>query len=142
MISVDWTLGLQMVNFLVLLFVLNSILYKPLQRILKERSHTINSARTAAKDLQADIDTKMEQYQQQLQSAKTAAAEERASLKKAAAQQESEILSAAHAKATERLQVIKEKVSEQASEASVTLKDNAKVMAGDIATKILGREIA
>lgn len=142
MISVDWTLGLQMINFLVLLFLLNNILYKPLKKILKDRSEKISSDRQSAKDLQAEIDTKMQQYQNQLQTAKSEATEERNKLKKMAAQQEAEILSEAHGKATERLKIIKEKVGTEAAEASVTLKANAASMAEEIATKILGRELA
>ena len=98
MISVDWTLGLQMVNFIVLLFILNTILYKPLQKILKKRSQTIESAKQSATDLQADIDVKMEAYQNQLKDAKAAAAAERDELKKAASQQESTLLAEAHTK--------------------------------------------
>ncbi len=142
MISVDWTLGLQMVNFLVLLFVLNNILYKPLQKVLKERSHTIESAKKTAKDLQADIDLKMQEYQKQLQEAKAVAAGERDALKKIATEQESDILADAHNKASDRISQIKEKVNEQASVASETLKANATGMANEIATKILGRELA
>ncbi len=142
MISVDWTLGLQMVNFLVLLFVLNKILYKPLQKILKERSHTIESAKKTAKDLQADIDVKMEAYQKQLQDAKTVAATEREALKKLALEQEKQILVDANSKASERIASIKEKVSDQAAVASESLKENATGMANEIATKILGRNLA
>ncbi len=142
MISVDWTLGLQMVNFLVLLIVLNQILYKPLQKILRERSHTIESAKKTAKDLQADIDIKMQKYQEQLQSAKAAAASERDALKKVASEQEHEILAEAHNKASERISQIRDKVNEQALVASETLKANTEILANDIATKILGRKIA
>ncbi len=142
MISVDWTLGLQMINFLVLLFVLNHILYKPLKKILKDRSDTITSAKHKAQNLQAEIDIKMQTYQNQLQTAKNEAAEERNKLKKLAAQQEAEILSDAREKAGERLKIIKEKVGKEAADASITLKASAESMAGEIATKILGRELA
>ena len=142
MISVDWTLGLQFVNFVILLIILNKLLYRPLKKIIDERRHTITGSHARAKELEADIDEKMQRYQQQLSDAKTLAIEERNRIKKAAGEEESQILSAAHGKATARLQVIKTRVAKEADMASETLKSEAEQLAGQIATKILGRELA
>ncbi len=142
MISVDWTLGLQFVNFIILLLVLNKLLYKPLRKIMAERREKIEGSRARANDLQADIDEKMARYQQQLSDAKATASAERAKLKKAASEEEAKMLAEAHGKAAARLQAIKEQVAGEAAEASKTLRKEAKSLAGQIATKILGRELA
>ena len=142
MISVDWTLGLQFVNFIILLIVLNKLLYKPLTKIMAERREKIEGSHARAKDLQADIDEKMERYQQQLNEAKALANAERAKLKKAASEEEATMLAEAHEKATKRLQAIKDQVAAEAAEASKTLRKEAKSLAGQIATKILGRKLA
>jgi len=141
-ISVDWTLGLQFVNFIILLIVLNKLLYKPLTKIMAERREKIEGSHARAKDLQADIDEKMERYQQQLNEAKALANAERAKLKKAASEEEATMLAEAHEKATKRLQAIKDQVAAEAAEASKTLRKEAKSLAGQIATKILGRKLA
>ncbi len=142
MISVDWTLGLQFLNFIILLIILNKLLYRPLKKIIDERRETITSSHAAAKDLEADIDEKMQRYQQQLSDAKIQANEERNKIKKAASEEEARILSEAHEKATARLHTIKAQVANEAGEASKTLKSEVKSLAGQIATKILGRELA
>ncbi len=136
MISVDWTLGLQFLNFIILLIILNKLLYRPLKKIIDERRETITSSHAAAKDLEADIDEKMQRYQQQLSDAKIQANEERNKI------EEARILSEAHEKATARLHTIKAQVANEAGEASKTLKSEVKSLAGQIATKILGRELA
>jgi len=141
-ISVDWTLGLQFLNFIILLIILNKLLYRPLKKIIDERRETITSSHAAAKDLEADIDEKMQRYQQQLSDAKIQANEERNKIKKAASEEEARILSEAHEKATARLHTIKSQVANEAGEASKTLKSEVKSLAGQIATKILGRELA
>jgi F-type H+-transporting ATPase subunit b len=141
-ISVDWTLGLQFVNFIILLIVLNKLLYKPLTKIMAERREKIEGSHARAKNLQADIDEKMERYQQQLNEAKALANAERAKLKKAASEEEATMLAEAHEKATKRLQAIKDQVAAEAAEASKTLRKEAKSLAGQIATKILGRKLA
>lgn len=142
MISVDWTLGLQFLNFIILLVVLNKLLYRPLKKVIAERDETVTGSLAAAKNLEADIDEKMQRYQQQLSDAKIQANDERSRLKKAANEEEAKILLEAQGKATERMQAIKTKVGKEAEEASQTLKKEAGSLAGQIATKILGRELA
>lgn len=142
MISVDWTLGLQFVNFIILLVILNKMLYKPLAKIISERREAIEGSHDRAKSLEADIEEKMQRYQQQLSEAKIAANAERSELKKTATAEETKILSDAQGKATTRLQAIKSQVGDEAAAASKTLKNEAESLAGQIATKILGRELA
>lgn len=142
MISLDWTLGLQFANFIILMFILNKLLYRPLMNVIAERREAIDGSHARAKELEADIKDKMQRYQQQLNDAKLLANEARNQLKKVAAEKESAILSEAHGKATERLQVIKGQVATEAAAASKTLKKEAGALAGQIATKILGRELA
>lgn len=142
MISVDWTLGLQFLNFIILLVVLNKLLYRPLKKIIAERNETVTGALAAAKNLEADIDDKMQRYQQQLSDAKIQANDERNKLKKAANNQEAKILLEAQGKAATRLQAIKAQVGREAEDAGKTLKKEAGSLAGQIATKILGREVA
>ena len=142
MISVDWTLGLQFLNFIILLIILNKILYQPLKKIIDERSDKITGLYAGAKNLEADIDEKMQRYQQQLSDARYQANEERNKLKKAASEEEARLLSEAHGKASSRLETIKSQVAVEAGEASKTLKKEAKTLAEQIATKILGRELA
>jgi F-type H+-transporting ATPase subunit b len=140
-ISIDWTLGLQFVNFIVLLIVLNKLLYKPLHKILAERREKIDGSHQHARDLEASIEAKMQEYQNKIDTAKALANEERNKLKKNALEQEASILSEAHAKSGARLQTIKSQIANEASEAGVMLKKEAENLAGLIATKILGREL-
>jgi F-type H+-transporting ATPase subunit b len=141
-ISIDWTLGLQFFNFIILLFILNRLLYRPLKKIIAERREKVAGSHARAMELKADIDEKMRLYQQQLNDAKVLANEERNKLKKTAEETEAAILSEAHGKATTRLRAIKTQIANEADEASKILKSETKSLAGQIATKILGRELA
>ena len=142
MISVDWTLGLQFLNFMILLIILNKILDRPLKKIMAERHETITGLHAGAKDLEASIDEKMQRYQQQLSDAKSQANEERNKLKKAASEEETKLLAEAHKKAISRLEAIKSQVATEAGAASKTLKIEAKSLAKQMTTKILDRELA
>jgi len=140
-ISLDWTLILQFVNFFVLLVVLNKLLYRPLLGVLKERRETIDGSHEKAKSLQVEIEEKMARYQAQLNDAKVAANQERTKLKQTATAEEAAILGEAQKKSSARLQTIKGQVAAEANEAGKTLKTEAEGLAGLIATKILGREL-
>lgn len=142
MISVDWTLGLQFLNFIILLLILNKILYRPLLKIIAERSDKIAGLYAGAKDLEAGIDEKMQRYQQQLNDAKFQANEERNKLKQAASEEEVKLLTEARGKASARLEKIKSQVAVEAGEASKILQTEAGALAEQITTKILGRELA
>ena len=50
----DWTLLLQMVNFIVLILILNAVLYKPIRNILIERQKTVNRFEQEIGTLQQD----------------------------------------------------------------------------------------
>ena len=142
MISLDWTLILQFANFLILLIILNKLLYRPLLKVLAERRATIDGSHQKAESLQSEIEAKMARYQEQLNEAKVAAGLERQQLKQVAMAEESAILGEAQQKATVRLQAIKEQVAGEAAEAGKRLKAEAADMAGQIAGKVLGRELA
>ena len=142
MISLDWTLILQFFNFFVLLFFLNKLLYRPLLNIMSQRRDKIESGAARAREIEAEVDDKMQRYQQQLSAAKSDAAQERAALRKAGHQQEAEITGDAQQKAVTRIKDIREQVGKEAAEAGQVLNKEAKALAGQIAAKVLGRKLA
>ena len=141
MISLNWTLILQFINFIVLLYLLNRILFRPLRAVMEKRRETIEGSHARARDLQADIDDKMTRYQQQLTEAKKLANDERAQLRKVAHEEETTMIDTAQANAGARMDQIRKLVARESSEASQTLKQESSSLAQQIATKILGRSL-
>ncbi|ORJ58261.1 ATP synthase F0 subunit B [Geothermobacter hydrogeniphilus] len=141
MISLDITLVIQFVNFVILMAILNMVLYRPLRRMIEQRKETIEGNRRAADDLEASIEEKMTRYQQQLQEARLKGNQERAALRQAALEEESKTLGAAHEQASAKLQAIKEQVAAEAAVAREALKKETEALAGEIASKILGRKL-
>lgn len=141
MIKVDWTLGLQIFNFLVLLFILNTVLYRPLRGVLAKRKEAIEGDHGRARDLQQQIDEKMARYQEQLQAARIKGNEERAQLRAAASKEEAEILGVAHHSASEKLQQLKARVAAEADQARTALRRDVDQIAVQVASRILGRAL-
>ena len=141
MISVNWTLGLQIFNFLLLLFILNTVLFRPLRAVLAKRKETIEGDHGRARGLQQQIDEKMASYQERLQAARVKGNEERAILRAAASKEEAEILGAARLVATEKLQQLKARVATEADVARTALRSDVDALATQVASRILGRAL-
>jgi len=140
-ISVNWTLGLQIFNFLLLLYILNTVLYRPLRAVIAKRKEKIEGDHGQARGLQQQIDEKMASYQERLQAARVKGNEERAILRAAAGKEEAEILGAARLVATEKLQQLKARVATEADAARTALRSDVAALATQVASRILGRAL-
>lgn len=141
MIEINWTIGLQFLNFFVLMLLLNVLLFRPLRGVLEKRKATVDGGHARARELKEQIDEKMARYQDQLQQAKLKGNEEKAALRSAAAKEEAEILGAAREVASGRLQAIREQVQTEAAQAGKELRTQTSALAAQVASKVLGRGV-
>ncbi len=141
MINLDITFIFQLVNFLVLMLVLNLVLYKPVRKLLADRAAEIAGGHEKAASLDQEVQEKMAQYEARLHDAKIKATEERGLLKKEAQAYEAEVLDQARKEANQSLGVIKGKVAQEAAAAKDILKEQAKSLSLEICEKVLGRRL-
>jgi len=131
----------QVVNFGILVLVLNIFLYKPIRKVLADRRQVVDGAREKAAAVDLEVEEKMAQYELRLRDAKAVAAERRAESIKQAQAEETSVLEKARAEATASLGTIRDRVAKEAAEARVLLKQQAEVLSVDISEKILGRSL-
>ncbi len=141
MISVDWTLLVQFVNFVILMIVLNVLLYRPLRGVIERRRETVDRAHGKAHDLQTQIEEKMARYEEKLRVAKVQGNQEKAALRQAGSAEEAGIVGKAREEATQRIQTVKNQVAEAAESARKQLKGDTEALSVEIASKILGRAL-
>jgi len=140
-IDIDLAFVFQLVNFLVLLAVLNVLLYKPIRKVIAERQGKIADAKSRAEAVDQDVQTKMAEYEARLKEMKSGAADERGALIKEAQAEETTILEAARKEAAEALSAIKSRVAKEAADARTILQEQAKILSVDICEKVLGRSL-
>jgi F-type H+-transporting ATPase subunit b len=140
-ISIDWTILVQFVNFLVLMLILNVLLYRPLRKVMAQRQEVIAAKHQKARDLEVSINEKMESYERKLHEAKVDAGQAAAGIRKEAAKREATILGSAREEANRHLDLIKVEVSKQAEAARSGLKKETQDLAAAIAGKVLGRNV-
>jgi F-type H+-transporting ATPase subunit b len=140
-INLDWTLVIQMGNFVVLLLILNRFLYKPILNILDERKRRIEDSEKSVKELGDRTAQQWETYQRQLQEAKVSANAEKERLKGAGLDAERKLLEQARAEAARAVEEARGRLHVEMAKAKETLRTQADGLAVDIAQKILGRSL-
>lgn len=141
MIDLNVAFFVQVINFGILVLVLNIFLYKPLRKVLAERRQVIDGAREKAAAVDSEVQEKMAQYEARLRDAKNEAAGRRAEALKQAQAEESSVQEKARKEAAESLGSIRDRVAKEASDARELLKKQAETLSGDICEKILGRSL-
>ena len=141
MIELNFAFVIQLINFGILVFILNTFLYKPLRKVLAERRQVIASAQEKAVSVDQDVQEKMARYEARLHDAKTEAAGRRAEAFKQAQVEETALLEKARKQASDTLGTIRSKVAKESGEARAVLLKQAESLSGDICEKILGRSL-
>ncbi|MEW6350001.1 MAG: ATP synthase F0 subunit B [Thermodesulfobacteriota bacterium] len=141
MIQLNFTLFIQLANFLILLVILNAILYKPILAKIREREALIKGNRDKAAGLEQQVSDQQKRHQEELAKARQIAADEKKTLMADAKKKEVDALSAARAEATKIVEDMKAAIRDQAEEARKTLKAEMAPLAQSITEKLLGRSI-
>jgi F-type H+-transporting ATPase subunit b len=140
-IELNLAFFVQLVNFGILILVLNIFLYKPIRKVLADRRQVVDGAREKAAAVDLEVQEKMALYEVRLRDAKAEAAERRAESLKQAQAEETAVLEKARAEAAASLGSIRDRVAKEAADARTLLKQQAELLSGDICEKILGRSL-
>jgi len=137
----DGTLILDVLLILVMIYVLNATLFKPINQILAAREKRTRGRLTEAQEILANVSEKLSEYERALRAARTESyaftEHERAVAMQGRQQQIDEMrTSLAASTATE-----KEAIERQAARARATLEDDARHIAVEIGTRVLSRPV-
>lgn len=141
MINIDVTLFVQMVNFFILLVVMNIILYRPIRRLVARRNQHVREQEEQIARANAEAQAAVEEFDDQMQAARNLGRQKVQELKDAAYQHEKDLLQRAGEQAGNRLQEMRSKVEKDLAAARDQLRSQIHVFATDMAQKILGRSI-
>ena len=135
----DISLLYQMINFLVLLFVLNLVLYKPIRKVLLERKAKVEGLENGVELASADLESQKDSYKNGLKDARSKGLKEKEVFVEAASKEETEIIDQINKKAQANLAQIKEQVATETEQARKALEGEVEAYAKAIGEKILGR---
>jgi len=141
-IQLNITLFIQIINFVVLLFLLNALLYKPVMAKIREREAKIRKDQEKAVELEQKVLDQENRHQQELTKARQTAAQEKGDLLAEAKKKEADILEKARAEASLIVDQMKASIQVEAEEVRKTLKAQMTPLAQSITEKVLGRAIS
>jgi len=141
MINIDQSLIFQIINFLLLMIILNALLYRPIRSILKERAERIAGLATEADKVKADMTQKEQDYQNKLQQARKEGFEQKNLFKLQGQEEEKKLLLEANQKVDAELAQNRKKIAQEVKEAREKLSGEVASFSQEIAQKILGRMI-
>ncbi len=139
MIELNVTFFIQLVNFLILLLVLNLILFRPIRGIIKKRADVMAQGLEEAEKFSSEADEKLNSYEAKLQEAREEANEIRAAKKQEGQEEEKAKLDAASSEAAKIIQDAREKIAKEKESALSSLKGKVDDFAKKATEKVLGQ---
>ena len=141
MINPDITLIIQMVNFLVLLFVLNLILFRPIRNIIKQRNQIIQNFNSEITSLTDEAQNSMDRFEQKVLEAKKEGMVRVQGMKGEGEQAEAELIAATNTEVQAKIQEARQKVRSDVQEARTQLQAQVQAFSVAVTEKVLGRSI-
>jgi len=140
-ITLNKALFIQFVNFVLLIFILNALLYRPIRQAIKQREEKINQDREEANRLAKEAEIRLNEWNKGLEEAKKAGLEKQGELMKGAKDEERAIITKVHEETEDFIKKMRAEMAKDMEAARETLKTQAEVFSLEIAEKILGRPI-
>ena len=141
MIDINFTLFIQMANFLVFLFFMNLVLFRPIRRVVAERKKLVSDRQKGIESLEELARADLLEYDRTLQDARRKGAQRIQELKAAGYEQEKEMLREISEQTASKVQQMREEIKKDIAAARKELKQQVKTFSVELAQKILGRKI-
>ena len=138
----DGTLILHVLIILVMVYVLNVTMYKPINQILASREKRTRGRLTEAQEIMQSVSKKMSDYERSLRQAR-AEAYARAETERAEAMKDrQQKLNEMRGQLTQSIAQEKKTIEQQAGEARVGLESESRLIAAEIGSRVLHRPIS
>jgi len=140
-VSLDYSLGIQIVNFALLIFILNRLLYKPLLGMIDKRKQQLADSEAEIRRLQETIERQMAAYREKLIQAKAAAVEEKNEIIRKGSEEARAITDAVRAEIPGMMEQFQARMEKEIDAAKKVLAGQSQRLSVEIAEKILGRSL-
>ena len=142
LIDIDLTVFVQFGLFLLLFVAANKLLFQPYLALRERRKAGIEGAREEAERMTASADAKLADYEKQLAAARSRANDEGRKVRAEASAHEKDVTDKARAEAQKAIDEATAKMKQETEAARLQLLPQASTLARQIASKLLGREVA
>jgi F-type H+-transporting ATPase subunit b len=138
MVDLNSTIFVQMIGFLVLLFMLNIILYKPILKVIRQRRQVIDDLIAKANELKSNAFENENNYQQKLKKSETEAKQQYNEIIKEASSEKEKRLAEESAKARTIIEEQKKDIFESLDKEIEATKQHSVELSNKIYEQLVG----
>ncbi|MEO8549771.1 MAG: ATP synthase F0 subunit B [Kofleriaceae bacterium] len=142
LIDIDLTVVIQFALFLIMFAIGNAFLFQPYLKLRERRKEGIDGARAEAEKMSAQADAELADYEKKLAQARSRANDEGRKVRAEAAAHEKSVTDASRAESQKALEEASKKMKAETDAARLQLLPQANALAKQLASKLLGREVA
>jgi F-type H+-transporting ATPase subunit b len=142
LIDIDLTVVIQFALFLIMFAIGNAFLFQPYLKLRERRREGIDGARAEAEKMSAQADAELADYEKKLAQARSRANDEGRKVRAEAAAHEKSVTDASRAESQKALEEATTRMKAETDAARLQLLPQANALAKQIASKLLGREVA
>lgn len=139
MISINATLVVQIVNFLILIWILNRVLFRPIFKIIDERENIITSSKVDIERIEAEAKGKLRTYENRMTKAREEARVRRDNARSEANTRAREIMNRAKTEAQDHISAIQTEAAEAIEGVKTELAEFRESIAELVLAKFVGR---
>ena len=142
MIRINATLVLQVVHLLLLVFILNRLMFKPILKLMDERNGYMDKSKTEIRDLESEAERLKREYLSLENQARKKASGESLELKKAGVAQVEAMIDESQEEVASIRRESETKIESQFAKARPSIQSEATVLAEEIVERLIGRRVA
>jgi F-type H+-transporting ATPase subunit b len=141
MIEINLTIVIQILQFLIVVFVLNRLLFRPISQVIDEREGKISTWEENTRNLKETASLKLENYEKQLRKERVQARESQEQLNQELKQKEEENLRAVSEEAAQIVASTQQALAEERERLRLELRHQATELSQILVEKVLGRRL-
>jgi F-type H+-transporting ATPase subunit b len=138
----DGTLILHVIIILVMVYVLNATLYKPINKILESREKRTRGRLSEAQEIMKGVKEKLAEYEGSLRQARSEAYARSESQRAEAMMERQRRVNEMRNELAQSIATAKESIQEQAVQARASLEVESRLIARDISSRVLNRSVS
>jgi F-type H+-transporting ATPase subunit b len=142
LISINETLFVQLISFLMFVFIINRVMFRPLQDSMSEREEYMSLLSLEIKESEKEIAEMVSQMKRQEASLRQEANASRLAIEEEGAREASDILAESEREIAELKRRTESVVQSQLDEAKKYLEEESEALAVQVMEKVLGRRLS
>jgi len=139
LISINETLIVQVIGFLIFLFIINRIMFRPLRNVMADRDIHIERVKLDIDQARQEVDAMNSQIEEQEAAVRKEAFELKEQREKIGNQQAKEIFAVVRQEIADTSAKVQQDIDRKIAEARKSLQKESEALAGNIVEKILDR---